>query len=475
MEVRLYQFGKKPNSTAVPSGAGTVYNMQLKDNCSIITPVLQFHEPVGGYNYCYIPAFSRYYFISNCSYILGQWEISCIVDVLGSFRSSILASTQYVLRSASESNGAVVDAMYPVTADTNKSVAVNSTGFYTMAGAFCVGVAGTGSALGCAYYLMTPSNFASFISSLLSNAMIDGNPFVMSNADGDTTLGDGIIKALVNPLQYIKSCFFLPVDQSALMQLGTAQTGIQIGAWKVLNVSCRVLGSVATYVSPFRNITVPKHPQATRGIYLNGAPYSNYRFLMEPFGMFELPATDLCQVETIACRIALDIVTGQCDLDIYGDNSGIPHNYLVAHKVAQLGIPIAITQITENALTGIASGLTHGISAATNLAAGNLVGVAGNITAAVMDGINSIMPTVTSSGSSGSFLCMGHAPQLIARFSNVAPEDNAHNGRPLCADRVLNTLSGYCVTDKPTIQINYAMKDEVTKIENLMQAGFFIE
>lgn len=43
------------------------------------------------YNYCYIPDFDRYYFISNITSVrTNLWRIDCSVDVLMSYQAEIL-------------------------------------------------------------------------------------------------------------------------------------------------------------------------------------------------------------------------------------------------------------------------------------------------------------------------------------------------------------------------------------------------
>lgn len=63
----------------------------LRDNCSIINPIFEINAvDITGYNYCYIEAFGRYYFISDIiSKTTGLWEIHCNVDVLMSFIEDI--------------------------------------------------------------------------------------------------------------------------------------------------------------------------------------------------------------------------------------------------------------------------------------------------------------------------------------------------------------------------------------------------
>lgn len=76
----------------------------LRDVTNIINPVILIElNEIGNYNYCYIPNFNRYYFITDITVIrTGLFAISLMVDVLESFKieiknlSVILLNTQNV-------------------------------------------------------------------------------------------------------------------------------------------------------------------------------------------------------------------------------------------------------------------------------------------------------------------------------------------------------------------------------------------
>lgn len=63
----------------------------LRDATNIINPVILIElNEIGNYNYCYIPEFNRYYFITDITVIrTGLFAISLMVDVLESFQTSI--------------------------------------------------------------------------------------------------------------------------------------------------------------------------------------------------------------------------------------------------------------------------------------------------------------------------------------------------------------------------------------------------
>ena len=68
MEVRLYTFSKKSNSTKQPQGQPVAApDCKLKENTSIMNPsiIITGLDSWTTVNYAYIPDFRRYYFVQN--------------------------------------------------------------------------------------------------------------------------------------------------------------------------------------------------------------------------------------------------------------------------------------------------------------------------------------------------------------------------------------------------------------------------
>lgn len=63
----------------------------LRDTTNIINPIILIElDTLGNYNYCYIPLFNRYYFITDITIIrTNLFAVSLMVDVLESFKDNI--------------------------------------------------------------------------------------------------------------------------------------------------------------------------------------------------------------------------------------------------------------------------------------------------------------------------------------------------------------------------------------------------
>lgn len=92
MEIVLYITGSEKHAIYKNLQNGIEFIGSLRGESSVINPVVLIEmENPSQYNYCFIPEFDRYYFITDITSVrTGLWRISCSVDVLMSFQSQIL-------------------------------------------------------------------------------------------------------------------------------------------------------------------------------------------------------------------------------------------------------------------------------------------------------------------------------------------------------------------------------------------------
>lgn len=101
MEFKLYNTTSPHNSLGKNLTDEMSLNGTLKDYNSISSPILTFNfNSLPHYNYCYIPIFKRYYFITDITIKrMGVIELSLTVDVLESFKDDILNSRGVITKS----------------------------------------------------------------------------------------------------------------------------------------------------------------------------------------------------------------------------------------------------------------------------------------------------------------------------------------------------------------------------------------
>lgn len=385
INVTFYTFSKKINSTAQPSSGGTVFSCELIENTSLLSPAIRLDlsnvsnfSPVGK-SYAWIESFSRYYFVSDWTYELGTWVAYLNVDVMASYKSSIGASSEYVVRASAEFNRYIEDTMFP----TMSRYAPSRFYGYSMASGartslFCedsdlgewyiVGMIGgihasmqtfftnlgqtvyNGSVV---YYVLNALQMEEFIGELLNDVNLFGIPA--------TEISEQLTRQLINPMQYIESIKCIPFkppvvadpsDGSADAKIRYYMMGFtplevpmiygpeydpDVDGWRILKkpnvvqnirdlpdtngsngwIKCHEIKSVCRV-----------HPQYSRGEWVLSSPYTRFVIETEPFGVIDVPSASLVMADKytepddpntyfdIIFKTWFDVASGACRLDI---------------------------------------------------------------------------------------------------------------------------------------------------------------
>lgn len=78
----------------------TLNNVYLKDATQLVTPTIILDELPDNCNYCKLPTFNRYYYLTDIDFIDGQYHTKWRTDVLMSFIPSVLNQECIIKRSA---------------------------------------------------------------------------------------------------------------------------------------------------------------------------------------------------------------------------------------------------------------------------------------------------------------------------------------------------------------------------------------
>ena len=383
MQIKFYErFMKQADSFKVPGSdypalLQPVYEGEIKGDFSPLAPVVRFRSipatSMPTYTYCYIDEFKRYYFCS-WAFMDGFWECSMTCDVLGSFRTQVLASTQFVNRSASEKDGRIIDPNY-ITIDRRASTAIDMSQ---------IGIWGTGFNNGTVvvsivnstqynvgantYYAMSYDSFRALMFMLLNS------PSWLNIDAGE--ISENLQKALINPAQYITGAIWLPIDSSQFVPgLQADMTNIiRFGWWSFELPSpyiARVLHNPTTDMDSFSRTVVVEfstHPQAaTFGSWLNLAPFTKRTLEFPPFGCIDLDTTDLTGVDRITLRVFVHSYNGDASLYVFaGDQSQTLHqNQLIASLTGNVGVRLPTGQIrfdTANFKNAMLGGAAVGVA-----------------------------------------------------------------------------------------------------------------
>ena len=457
--VNFYSFSKKENSTARPGGASASYSCVMKEPCGILNPTIVLsigNSNPRSYNYAFIPTFDRYYFVREWTYDKGFWYAVMQVDPLASWKDTIGASTCYVLRSAIEYNVNIKDTMYPGNNVTTFFEQRDTSPWLTdsiASGMFVVGIAGESTT----YYLFYPEALDMFLEYLFSDMYID-------DLVGGWATVFPQVKVQANPLQFITSILWMPFRAG-----GTSVSTIRVGFVDVPCVADRVTGS--GIVAGVLAFPTQKHPQVLRGSYLNNNPFSAYTLFFPPWGTIPLDPDVVANSETIGAVWSVDLRTGRGTLTITG---GAGSSHIMSWTHSQIGLNYQVSQVL-NAGFGPGNLLSPAIRTATSptpVTAG-INAITGGV-GAIGDAVSSSIPSATTIGSAGGLNSLRGVPTLQYEFKQVVDEDMSHNGRPLCSNRVINTLSGYILVKDADIAIPCTLEEHQT-IKNYMEGGFYFE
>ena len=508
MQIELYNFSKKNNSTKIPSTSfATILNCQLKDQVSFLSPVIIVRPNViqgfspAAFNYAHIPYWQRYYFITDWVYINACWECHLSLDYMASFRDFIGNSSQYILRSSYEKDGNISDNVYAIKTDYDVISTMLPTVFTSVytGGFYILGIIGknTQASVGVVtYYQMTGQQVKAFLDLLLTDTYFDQ----------DIEINPSTLKAVFNPVQYITSCQWFPYAVSAIPSEFKETAGvINVGWWALTTGSSTAYKLKENVPSIRTEITenIPTHPQASRGNYLNHSPFTQHILRLAPFSDIVIADQYIEPGDKLRVVINTDVITGVGIMSVNILTSQNAFKVKISSESQTIGVPIQIAQIGVDyfgsisqmfkdaaqmtqtytgTIGGLATGLIStvftgdvnaGISAVTNYAAYDVTEDQ-LLTAYHYDVIKNTAPQLLTSGHNGSISDYKEFGYFITVFYKVTDADNARIGSPLCKVRTIKNIPGYILVQNPTIDIN-CTDLERKSIVATMAAGFYYE
>lgn len=126
MVAKIYKTKSAPNVVnKTLSEVVTFEEVIFKEDTSLLNPTIIINgvsnassytiEDIGCSNYFSIPKVNRYYFITDINMLIGgRVAISGKVDVLMSFKTDILGSTQLIVRQEKKTNNYLIDTDIPL-------------------------------------------------------------------------------------------------------------------------------------------------------------------------------------------------------------------------------------------------------------------------------------------------------------------------------------------------------------------------
>lgn len=511
MEVTFYRFSKKVNSTALPSGSGRTFEVTLKAPTSVTAPVIVLHAVAFSYNYCYIPDFKRYYFVSSTRILKNHLiEYTLAVDVLATYRADILAARLYVLRSASDYNLKLPDQTWIHTTDFTETAATYSFPSFDSYGVYLASIVSPNSTSGDSanpasiLYVIPPGTFRDFL-----NTMYD-----LSSEDSPYQSLTDLEATYFNPFQYITSVRWYPFSLGFFQSISGALEGAQIKyGWYNSNITANFLKIFGHRVT--RTIQIGTYTDWTD----RDNNWTRHVLYVPSCGLIDIDAA--YTGKTVTVDLDIDFNTGQtyCTISdgagkILAQSSGIIGSEVAINQISTelnipqsvggaiaAGISVAGGAIAKNAPawkeTLVNFGKTIGASAALGYAGQNMSQeerlalideASGYGSAAISAGKEAaasiadsalqtfLNPTVTRAGADGCrFTIMQNHDFILytrkyARY-NTATESQV--GGVCNAMKTLGGLSGYTVVANGVIEVS-GLVEERNAITSFLEGGFYI-
>lgn len=456
----LDTYRKRENSTTRPDAENMErYDCVILRGSGVMNPKIEFDFGPDGdptvYNYALITSFEhRYYWIREWYYDNGLWTAYMEVDVLATYRAEIGNSNLYLLRAANAYNGDIIDNLYPTKTGCSFShVTKDNPWVGTASGTYIIGVVSRHGQYGSiTYYALSPANMSIFVTGLIQNTIVNSNGFSWDDAS------QALQKAIIDPIQYIRSCIFIPRPPSQID--GVEVHSIPVFDWSV-DATAKIPSQPYEYIS--YSYSIPQHPDTnSRGNYVNSSPYTVLTLAAQPFGVIEIDTTVTANSANIQVDVHLDIFTGLAVLEV------ICNGEIINSIESQVGVPIQISQVTRDFLGGAMSALGAIGSGIGRDFMGALAGIG--------SAFQSMVPRSNTIGSQGSFTALRSTLpfRLTAQFFRPVADDLTHNGRPLCARRTIKDVGGYMLVQDGDVIMDGTL-EEARRVKEYLETGFYYE
>lgn len=452
----IYRVKKAVNTTWRPENFedGTRVNGYIIHPCSIIKPIFKLSYPQGQetayytYNYAYVPAFKRWYWVKDVVFQDGLMEFHLEVDVLASYRADIGAHSFFITRTSVGFDTDVIDNLYPVKSGEKQHRAnfnlFTSGNWY--AGAVIVSIVGQDASL--KYLVFSMVDFETFCRNLFST--ID-----WANLDTGE-ISESIAKLAVNPFQYITNVMWIP--QGLDLPVSDIKNTVKIGYWEVYGEHSELNANLV--VTKTVTVNTQAHPQESRGDFLNHGRYNQIAVFSPIWGVMNIDSNKLKGGGSFTIQFNFDPRSGHCEVMFTTSTA------MLGYYTGMFAVPVPIANIESNPFQAIVGA----IGAVGSLVTGNI----GGVSAGIGNAVNEIMPSVETKGAQGAIFGARGEVVLTQRYHLLTDEDNPDNGRPYMKNGTMHDLgNGFYKVEEGNVPIRGATEEEISKIKDFLEKGMY--
>lgn len=458
MEVELFSFSKRINSTKIPSGEGVKVNCTLKNPTSMHTPSLILAS-VNANQFNYARFNGEYYFISDCVSVNNNvWEITLSFDPMGTCRNEIMDTTAFCLYSTAGSTD-VVDNRAVITENVVTGLSHAELPYFTDRGLFVLSV---------------QSNIASGSTGFSSSFVMDLSS--INQLNNAITTDDGFFdyfstkleifkdKASItfDPWNFVISCIYLPIASG----FSTSGASINLGGWDT-GVGAQLLTSrVIKFV-----VNLPLPFGFTGNDWQHSSAVSKLQVYLPYVGLISLNVADLYGESALLVLCSIDAPTGEMSYII---RKATNVNAILGSYSGNCGVKCPLSaygnDYGKNA-GGVIAALTGIVTANPVLAVGGvLTAVGGTETTSMLSGGLSGASTAGLDNFSNNIVAV--YTRKLCREGATSPAQV--HGLPDGVTRRLGSISGYVQTLDASVAA--AQPNSVlSQVNGMLNGGAYIE
>lgn len=479
--VNFGSFSKRRNSTKQPSGLSDSRVVKLKDLTSVDAPtfILTGNE----FNYNYAEWDGRFYFITDIRSMHNNLiEVDCVIDPLATYKSYILASTQYVTYSSQLGDTWLADTRIPVLKSTTASKSSTNTGILSKIGCYILSAVGKDR---CYTYMI---NAEGTLGSILDSIARWDNQDVadlMNNINfGDNDVSDAMegLATLMSRTSLmgnayeaapacIRSCIWVPFDNALAPAIDSGH--IWLGMFETDTTATIISGKPVTGST---SVSIPWHFSDWR------RGYSEDVYIYLPLvGLVSLSSDSLTNVSSISIDWSVTYTDGCIAYELKAGNEIIGSYGGQCSSNYPLGIAqqASAGSILNTAVQGASKAVAEAVDAGINVASVALAGTTGLATAAWDTANAALTSHPTCVGGIGGGAGVGLDTKIIcytvAHNTVVNPSDMQQTmGLPTMKPLQLSALTGFCQCANAHVEAP-AMANELDAIDVYLNTGFYIE
>lgn len=454
-------FSKRKNSTKQPLDTqATEIDVKLKDDCSIVNPVIETSSIPINANYFYIDDFKRYYFLDNTERTSQQLKnMAAEVDVLATYKSQIGSTVANIAYSSTGYDTFKVDNRIAVkTTKTVKSTS-GAAGIFSTSGCFILSVVADGSSTGATMQIaLDQANFQTLCTALFNTQQIQ----------------DAIREYLNSPFDAVVGCKWVPFSYDEIPGLAATISfaGISTGA------SGKKLSSF-----PVRNSSVALSIPWTYTDFRRSSPYTSLSLWLPGYGYTDLNSADMVGLSSVSVNFMCDMGTGNISYRIFDGTS----SELLTSGSYDASVSIPVSAVTVDAggvissLGGVASGAASaGLSGAFGNVAGALSGLGSVLTSGASAVLSANHRVASTRGTYSGRAIFGAGSDCKLYSFSVDTEDPdaadyiARWGRPVGKTESISSHSGYVQCDNASVSMP-GTAIEKDRVNSYLNSGFFYE